>query len=277
MEIVVIDPGNKEVKGVTKEGVFSFNSFLGESRERRLETQYNDEMIGIYNGMPFFAGELAQYESEFPRNSMGLSKAHEDAKLRILIALHRFSKSREVSIIVGQTIEMHNPTEKQQIKNMLLGEHKLLLNGVEKKLYIKRVEVAAEGASAYWCCKDENELVRIIDVGSGTVNVATVREGQFIDKESFTLGFGAESTKTRDLQAMSYGIISALNRFNKDDPFRLVGGVAEKIKPYLETRFTDCKVIRPTLKVKSKLTSVHSKFANAVGMYNIAQMVYGHE
>ncbi|PHA02984.1 hypothetical protein COE51_01185 [Bacillus pseudomycoides] len=277
MEIMVIDPGNKEVKGATKEGVFSFNSFLGEARERRLETQYNDEMTGIYKGMPFFAGELAQKESEFPRNSMGLSKAHEDAKLRILIALHRFSKSHEVSIIVGQPIETHNPTEKQQIKNMLIGEHKLLLNGLEKKLYIKRVEVAAEGASAYWCCKDDEDFVRIIDVGSGTVNVATVREGQFIDRESFTLPFGAESTKTRDMQAMSYGIVSALNRFNKNDPFRLVGGAAEKVKLYLESHFTDCKVIHPKFKVKSKVTSVHSKFANAIGMYNIAQMVYGHE
>lgn len=272
---IVIDPGNKEVKVATAEGVFSFNSFLGEARDRRLETRYKDEMIGEYDGMPFFAGELAQYESEFPRNSMGLSKAHEDAKLRILIALHRFSCKYDNQIIVGQPIETHNLEEKKRIKEMLAKEHKLTLNGVEKKFYIHRTEVSAEGAAAYWCLKEKLPLVRIVDVGSGTVNVATIRNGQFIDKESFTLPFGAESTKTRDMKAMSYGIISALNRFNREDPYRLVGGAAESIHPYLTARFPDCAVVHPEVKSGNKITIVHPKFATVVGMYNIAQAVYG--
>lgn len=275
MNIITIDAGNNAVKVATEEGVFSFNSFLGEARDRRLKSHYEDEMVGEYNGMLFFAGELAQRESEFPRNSMGLSKAHEDAKLRTLIALHRYSKSYDNYILVGQPIEMHNPEEKQRIKTMLAKEHTLTLNGVEKKFYIHRTEVAAEGASAYWCCKEELPVVHIVDAGSGTVNVATIRDGQFIDKESFTLPFGAESTKTKNMQAMSYGIISALNRFNRQEPFRLVGGAAEKIKPYLEVQFPDCKVIRPLMKVGSKVTAVHPKYATVVGMYNLAQMVYG--
>ncbi|MEK4636905.1 hypothetical protein NST14_12010 [Bacillus sp. FSL W8-0519] len=276
MEIVVVDAGNKEVKGVTKEGVFSFNSFLGEARKRRLETNYQDEMIGIYNGVNFFAGELAERESEFPRNSMGLSKAHEDAKLRILIAIHRFSKTNDVKLIVGQPIEMHDEIEKAEIKSMLTGIHTLILNGVEKRFQISRAEVAAEGAASYWCIPEE-PFVRIIDAGSGTINIATVKDGQFIDKESFTLGFGAESTKTRDIGAMGSGVISALNRFNRHDPIRIGGGIAEKLKPIIESRFTDCKVIRPSFESGSKVTKLHSKYANAIGMYNLAKVVYGCE
>lgn len=272
---IVIDPGNKEVKVATAEGVFSFNSFLGEARDRRLKTQYKDEMIGEYDGMPFFAGELAQYESEFPRNSMGLSKAHEDAKLRILIALHRFSQKYDNHIIVGQPIETHTDEEKQRIKDMMAKEHTLILNGLEKKFYIHRTEVAAEGAAAYWCLREELPLVRIVDAGSGTINVATIRNGIFVDKESFTLGFGAESTKTRDMTAMSYSIISALNRFNRTDPYRLVGGAAESIHPFLTACFSDCQVVYPMVKTGNKITKVHPKFATVVGMYNIAQAVYG--
>ncbi|MFC5773673.1 ParM/StbA family protein [Ectobacillus antri] len=277
MNIITLDAGNNEVKVATAEGVFSFNSFLGEARDRRLESQYEDEMIGVYNGMPFFAGELAQYESEFPRNSMGLSKAHEDAKLRILIALHRYSKHYDNHIVVGQPIESHKSEEKLRIKAMLAKEHRLVLNGVERKFYIHNTEVAPEGAAAYWSLQEELPVVHIVDVGSGTVNIATIRDGQFIDKESFTLPFGAESTKTKDMQAMSYGIISALNRFNRQDSYRIVGGAAEKVKPYLQMQFPDCKVIHPLVKVGTKVMSVHPKYATVVGMYHIAKAVYGYE
>ena len=106
-------------------------------------------MQGVYQGKPFFAGMLAEKESYYPRRSMGLSKAHDNMKLRVLIALHRYSNEYENDLIVGQPIKMHIPNEKKKIIGLLEGEHTLILNGVQKTFRVRHMQVAAEGAGAF--------------------------------------------------------------------------------------------------------------------------------
>ncbi len=272
-----IDPGNKKVKVVTKMGAFSFDSCLGDGRERRLETEYPDQMIGEYDGQPFFAGMLAERESYFPRRSMGLSKAHDDAKLRILIAIHRFSTEYENKIVVGQPIKMHKPEEKKFIKEMLRNEHTLTLNGIKKTFRITLVEVSAEGAGAFFCKPQKTGIIRIVDVGSGTVNIATVRDGRFVDRESDTLAFGTES-HGGSISDMTYGILASMSKMCKrDDDIRIVGGPAEHVQSILVSTYPNCTVLRPMMKQGEKAILLHSEFANALGFYNLAKAVYGDE
>jgi len=269
--ILGIDAGSKNGKVATREGVFAFDSCVGDGRERRLETDYPDMMQGVYQGKPFFAGVLAEKESYYPRRSMGLSKAHEDMKLRVLIALHRYSNEYENDLIVGQPIKMHLPDEKKKIVGLLEGEHTLILNGLQKTFRIRYVQVAAEGAGAFWCSPEEHRKVRIIDIGSGTVNIATIEGGFFIDRESDTLEFGAESHGS-NIEAMTGGILSAMRKLcRKGDVIHIVGGVADIVHPLVSLEYPHAKVIRPFIGNKG----VHPCYANAVGFYRLGELMYG--
>jgi len=93
---------------------------------------------------------------------IGTTKAHPDARLRILIALHQFADGIEHSIVVGQPISKHNEIEKKAIKDMLLGRHNLTVNGKAKTIVVRRCEVAAEGVTAGVLVASSG-VVRVID------------------------------------------------------------------------------------------------------------------
>lgn len=270
-----IDGGNFEVKSMSSKGPGKFVSCLGEWRKRNLEQKFSkDDMEYVFEGKRGFAGTLAKYESEFLRSRMGDSKAHEDAKLRILLAIHRQSESHhEHRIVVGQPIEKHNPEEKRAIKEMLQGGHELEVNGIKKTIVIRRVEVAAEGASSFWC-EPELGIVRIIDIGSGTVNGATLNDKRYIDKETFTINYGMNTNKSNDLEALVQSIITKANKWNENDNVRIVGGAAEKIAPYLKKHFKNSYVFQPKIFANGSVKVVHPVFANAIGFYHIARSVF---
>lgn len=270
-----IDAGNNEVKVATEKGVFSFNSCLGDARERRIITPYKDEMILHYDNETYWVGELAEKESNFPRRSMGATKANEDVKLRILTAIHRYSDDKHNTIVVGQPIEMHLPNEKDKLKRMLKGKYRVVLNGIEKEFIIDEVAVAVEGASSFFGWFVESSSFRIVDCGSGTVNVASIIDWEQNDKQSFTLTFGANSTRANDLTALARGIVSeSTKHFHEDDFVLLVGGAANKIYPVIKQTYPNTKIGQPVHKRNNEYTLVHPKYANAIGFYNLAKEIY---
>ncbi len=270
-----IDGGNNLIKVANENGVHKMVSCLGEWRPRNLKSSFGDDIEFEYQGERGFAGTLALKESEFPREMMGDSKAHEDAKLRILIALHRFSDDYYNDIVVGQPIAQHTEDEKNKIIQMLKGKHTITVNNVERTFWIENVRVGAEGASVYFASDVEGQLVRIIDIGSGTVNLATVMDGQFIDKESYTIGFGSNSNKSSNMESMVKAIIAKTSqKWSQNDCVLVAGGSAKKSFPYLKEHFTNIEIINPRIKTKSGVELVHPVYGNAVGFYNIARMVY---
>jgi len=111
---------------------------------------------------------------------------------------------------------------------MLLGSHDLTLNGVKKTIKINRVEVAAEGGAAFWS-NSQTVLVRIIDAGSATINCASLVDGKYIDKDSFTINFGCNTTKSNDLYAMVRGIVAQTSKkWSPSDTVLVMGGAAER-------------------------------------------------
>jgi plasmid segregation protein ParM len=273
--ILGIDAGNDKTKVVTKDGVFSFHSAIGEFRERNLEQCFgSDDMIFEFEGKKGFAGTLALYESEFVGSRKGESKAHEEAKLRILLAIHRFSDEEVNDIIVGQPISTHNKLEKDEIKNMLQGEHVLKVDYgkgfVKKKFYIRHVNVAAECACVYLTQPKEG-LIRIIDIGSGTINCATVRDLMFIDKDSFTIPFGLETVKNKDYEAIARAIVNqTLNKWSLDDNVWLVGGGANVLFDELKRYFKNIRIHYASFKGE-KYDPI---FSNAIAFYQIGLMLY---
>ncbi|MBD1379191.1 ParM/StbA family protein [Metabacillus arenae] len=274
--ILGVDAGNSEVKIAAKYGLIKFLSDIGEGRNINLEQVHGeDDMVFEYEGKYGFAGSLAKYESEFVGSLMGDSKVHEDTKLRVLLGIHRYLTLNNVEeynfqIIVGQPISKHTPLEKEGLRKLLQGKHVITVNEIKKKINIDKISVAAEAASSFWS-NPQNGLTRIIDVGSGTVNYASVLEGRFIDKESGTLNFGMNTNKSNNLQALVRGIAAeTLKKWNKEDNVFLVGGVAEAIKSPLKQYYPNVQVLQPIFNRKIQ----DPIFANAISFYNIGVSVY---
>lgn len=263
--IIGIDAGNSEVKIAGPLGLSKFPSTIGAYRERKLtNAPSKHDMIVEYKGRKVFAGTLAE-ESFLGGAIMGDSKAHEDALLRILIAMHKYSNSNFYEVVVGQPIGKHTDKEKREIKSMLLDDHTLTINGDTKRFRITRAEVAAEGGAAFWSAPVDG-LVRIVDVGSGTVNCASLKDKRYLDKGSFGLSFGKETAGTDDFNEIARSIYAntTAKQWDKNDKVLLVGGCAQDLIHAMRVYYPNAEIIAP----------VHSIFANAVGFYAIGMSVF---
>jgi plasmid segregation protein ParM len=271
--IIGIDAGNNEVKVAGPLGLDRFLSSIGEFRERNMkEVHGKDDIIFEYLERKGFAGSLAKAESEFSGSLMGDSKAHDDAKLRVLIALHRYSQTTNTfQLVVGQPISKHLDIEKLRIKEMLKGYHEISVNGIKKDFMITNVEVAAEGGTAFWS-RPVDGHIHLIDVGSGTVNCATLNNKRYIDKDSFTLPFGMNTVRTNDLSEMARGIVTQTSKkWDRNDQVFLIGGAASLLLPHMQKFYKHSSTLNPIFDGKE-----HDPiFANAIGFYRIGTAIYG--
>lgn len=282
-----VDGGNHGVKTVGPDGEDIFLSEIGEYRDIVLKQKHgDDDMIFEYRGKTSlelpqprrgFAGSLAKFESEFGGSIMGGTKAHEDGMMRILLALHRYTdKPVAFNVVTSNPLKFHTDDEKQKIKEMLLGEHILKVNGKEKVIRINKAEVSPEGAAAFWVI-NRGGLQRIIDAGGGTVNLATLLNKKYIDRESDTLPFGMESTKTRDASAIVRATIISTSqmRWGKDDPVSIFGGTAKEIQEIIKHHYPKAEAIEPEITIAGDIKKkVHPVFGNAAGNYEIAKRLW---
>lgn len=265
--ITAIDAGNYNTKFFDGKTLRKFPSVVGmDTRERNLDQVHGDyDFEWSYEKKSGYAGTLAQYESLCGESRRGDTKAHFDAKLRTLIALHQFTDATEHEIVVGQPIKKHTKVEKERIKQMFIGKHDLTVNGKRKILVIKNCEVAAEGASSGLLLPNVTKT-RVIDIGSGTVNYATIENKRFIDKESFTLGKGLETFENIDLIAFARQIaVYAINKdWSESDVVCVCGGGAEKLCEALKDYFPNVQILLPD-----------AEYSNVRAFYMIARKLYG--
>jgi plasmid segregation protein ParM len=164
--------------------------------------------------------------------------------------------------------------EKRKVKDILIGHHNFMVNGAHKNITIKAVEVATEGGGAFWSNPD-NGTIRVLDIGSGTVNSIIVKDKRHINNVSETFNFGVETIKNKsDLDGVSRGIIRNTTKlkWQKNDRVYVCGGIAEQIGPFKDEHFANSEVIYP--QCQGGTIAVQSVFANAVGFYNIAKGIY---
>jgi plasmid segregation protein ParM len=255
--IYSVDCGRSSLKLVSATKMFHFPAYIGEWRERRLKNVYRDDIELEYEGERYFVGALAKNESEFVRSMMTDSKAHEDTLLLVVTALHKAGAEGSVKVMTGLPVDQHTEEEKQKLKNLLIGDHLVKVNGVEREIHIARVEVAIEGGAAFW----SNPLpgkIRILDAGSKTVNYLTMQNKRYIDRESGTLPFGFDTNKTNDIKQISNRIAGEVSKkWKSDDKVLLVGGKAKELQHYMSQYFNDMEVAPNHL------------YANAKGFYKI--------
>ncbi|MEE6450549.1 ParM/StbA family protein [Gottfriedia acidiceleris] len=256
-----VDPGNKEIKVAAANGAIAFNSCLGEWRERKLTSSFSENDMEIeWRGKRYFLGDLAENESRFKLQANGISKVHDEGVLRVLIALYQF-ESDVFDITVSQPIKGHTDRLKEKFKAMLLGNHELIVNGRRKEFYIENVGVSAEGAVAYFTTEKEY-LTRIIDIGSGTINGATIKNGKFIDLESFTIQGGMNDGDPALIADVIHSKLKGL--WSEDDSMHLIGGGAESVSKHLN--FPGSFVHYPF--------ENEPKFANAIGLYLLGELLH---
>lgn len=263
--IEAIDAGNSDTKFYDGVQLRKFPSDIGfDYRERNLKQTHGEyDFEWEYKGQRGFAGTLAQFESYGAESQKGDTKAHFDAQLRILLALHQFSHDMDHYIVVGQPINTHTQAEKQAIKEMLCGRHDLTVNGVRRTLVIRRCEVAAEGVTAGILLPAKG-IVRVIDIGSGTVNFGSLRDGRYIDRDSFSVKLGMNTNGNMQEAAFARVIsLKTSGKWNKEDQVWVCGGGAPTLLPHLREYFPSAEMMQDPV------------FANVKAFYAIARKIYG--
>lgn len=280
-QILSVDGGNYETKVIHEKGYDNFISSIGEWRKRTVADVHSKqdmefEIINKYENIKGFAGPLATVESEYGGTVFGTSKNHQDANIRILLAVWRNIFGDKVSIVVGQPYKGHTDEEKGEIIMALKGEHTVTINGKRKDFIIEDVKVGIEGAMAFIASPYQGPC-NIIDIGSGTINCIHFLNKRIVDRKCDTLPFGSETSKSgQNFEGMASGIFKQMSGvWDKNHPTYICGGCAEVMEDVLKKYYPLTKVIRPKVDIDGVKITVDSKFANAVGMYTVGNKVYG--
>lgn len=285
--ILGVDAGNYMGKVVGEYGEVEYRTAICDWFSRDIYEQFGEDDVEFeLNGRKGYAGTIAGYEDEFGIGSLyGETKAHEDTLVRVLLGIHRYVETyckgvREVSIVTGQPISTHKEEEKNRIIDLLQGEHVIKVNGKDYYYHIVSVNVGIEGSSAYWSLEGgEGRMgtVRVIDVGSGTINCATIKDGRHIHASSGTYNFGTETMRNKgDYEGLARGVnrAVALLKWGRGDEVYICGGVAEEIYPYIKKAYQNVRLIIPTVQRGEGYYEVSPSYANAKGFYELGKAVY---
>lgn len=282
--ILGIDAGNFMAKVVGPFGTDFYKTNICDWFERKVDEAFgNDDMEFEIDGRKGFAGSIAAAEDDYGTGSMyGDSKAHEDTKIRVLLAIYRYLNRycphfKDIYVVTGQPIINHKPEDKNAICDMLEGFHEFTVNGRSVSFTIEKVGVAPEGSGAYWS-NPQGGTIRILDIGSGTVNAATIIEKKHINNSSNTFNFGMETVKNKnDLQGISRGIVRSTStlKWKKEDRVLICGGVAAGIHPFLSEHYQHAEILKPTMRRGDNISILDPVFANAAGFYALGKGAFG--
>lgn len=237
-ELVALDAGRNGIKVVRNGSRDYFRAAVAPHRDLNLERKIvRNDMTVQFGGEKFFVGDIAHEESIGGTQMMLASKAHRDTLILTLTALHRlFSGDDRIFIMTGVPVETPEKDEKQRLKLLLYGTHRICVNEQWKTFHIERVEVATEAATTAWALRRGDAYV-IVDVGSRTVNYATMRNYKWVDIMSGTLDYGLDSVGIMTPAQFSRMVIADLSRRLRTLPkLILIGGMAhvlaEEFKRY---------------------------------------------
>lgn len=277
MHILGVDAGNWNGKVIGQYGEIIYRTAIAEYNPRANEKFGDDDMVVEFESRKYHAGTIAKRDTEFGGSIMGGSKAHSDVLLRVLMGIHRYMDiynfhEIEFQIVVGQPIDYHVEDEKLKIINMLEKKHTITVNDMTKTFIITKVLVSKE--VPFWS-EPVVEKVRMIDIGSGTVNWSTFIMKKYISTESGTLLYGTESTKSKDRRAMARGIATETSqKWDKNDVVKLAGGGAYELEQYIKAYYPNTTILKPKISVNGGIKQLDPIFCNAVAFYNMAKGMF---
>lgn len=253
MQIIAIDTGRDKTKIATHNTKLSFKSIVGDWHVRNLSSGGNWEVE--INDEKYFIGDLAESESFAPRRMTTKSKTHLETKILFLTALGLTCEDENPYIVTGVPVDQFNPDTKREMLNLLKGEYYIKVNNQSKHLYINDFAICPEGGGTFWRTLNqytflEHSKVRIIDLGSRTVNYVTMNNKNYVDKDSGTLNFGMMMMEETSLthEQITFKVIGDLSKrwldFDpKKDVVLLTGGGAIPLEKYFKPNYTSCRVV----------------------------------
>lgn len=184
-----------------------------------------------WNDEWFFCGGLVRQNKKVKITGHEMTKDDDFFILSILLAifLHGYKNNQ---VVTSCPISEYNQETEEILKEKLLGEHTLTVNGETKTFDIDDVLLGAETASAFWL-NQPHQLVRWIDIGSRTVGYATTmvedNEAHFIETESGTIDqMGLEATVIDNPKSYARSIAAELNKvWKRNDEMYIIGGGGE--------------------------------------------------
>lgn len=276
--ILGIDGGNFEGKTVGPYGADSYKTNITEDTELLVEEVFGeDDMRFELDGRKGLAGTIAQFENPFnSASTYGLSKVHDNTKIRVLLAIYRYVKKFDLevesfSIVVGQPYKTHTEDEKNKLKKMLQGSHPIIINGEAMTIKIGEVGVAPEGVAAFFGGNHGYSTAKVLDLGSGTINAISVSSMRVTNFNSDTFNYG---TETMEHNKVVRGIIqdTKAKSWDKNDKVLVCGGSAGVLTEKIKESYINAEVFLPVIELVDKTPQVlETKFANASGFYNIAR------
>jgi len=263
MEVIAVDLGRDRVKAITVGGKrILITSRVGEWYERKLTSGGNYEVeLGDGQDDRFFVHDLAG-ESFCDRTMTTRSKIHLESLILFLTAVMQVSTSKDIccNVVTGVPVEQHDKETKLKFSQLLLGKHSLKVNHEAYEVNVGEVLIVPEGGGAYWdaVLGDDGELrdawlsnqkVRVIDIGSRTINYLTITRRKYSDKGSGTLDYGVlqlhnMNEKPTDQHAEQFArkIVADLSRRWQDydetsDAVLLTGGGSVLLESWLRPHY----------------------------------------
>lgn len=260
--IVGVDAGKYQLRVVHQLGSFKFLSKLYPYRELNLENSPSEnDLIVEFEGKKYLTGDLGEREGNIPIQYTDISKAHETTLILLLTALHRL-QSHSFKVVIGTPISTRTESEKKKIKNMMLGNHVITVNGNKKLINICQLEIGAEGASGFWSDPLNGE-VQGLDFGSTTINFFYMNNKKFINKKSNTFPYGSENSFMDSPESTMEAIQSQLaNKFKKENTTQVMGGLANHMIHAVRKYYPNAYVVHNPI------------FATATGLYEVARAAY---
>lgn len=247
MKIVAIDLGRSGVKVATATEERYFPSRVGDARTLNIG-EPGDYVVSV-NGCEYFVGEMAK-ESYTEREMATKSKQHEESKVLFAAGLASVANDSVINAITGLPINLH-AAQKSSLMEYLRGDYRVVINGIRKDFTVREVAVAAEGAGTFWRLKNFNKkqsTIRVINLGSRTINAMTVQNGRIWDRESgcldwgmFELDHAGDTPRVRDefARRIKAGLSKLWLTYTPDsDIIVLTGGGALRIGEQLRDQFT---------------------------------------
>lgn len=241
---------------------FSFKSKLYVYRPLKVENQLSEnDLIIEYKGEKYLGGNLGEREGEIPYQFVDSSKAHLTTLINLLAGLHRLPVN-SFRIVIGCPISIRTEKEKDRLRQLVKGVHKVAVNGNEKVINIESVEVGPEGAAGYYA-EPKYDDCQGFDFGSTTTNHFYISSKRFIDKRSGTFPYGSENSVTSNRAGLIKVMHSQLTtKFERDRPTMIMGGLAQTMLPYVRGYYPGAYVVDDPI------------FATARGLYEIARAIY---
>lgn len=285
--VLGVDAGNHDCKVAGPYGVKTGNSTICEWFERDFDEEYGmgDDFEFVIKGRKGWMGTVASYEDQFEGGSLyGDTKANSDTQIRVLLTVYRYIRDycpgvNRIALVTGQPVKMHKPKEKQKIIDMLVGPHDFIANGERVQFTIENAAVVAEGSGAYFAENHSGRgIVRIADIGSGTLNCVTIKDGKQNNNGSGTFNFGMETIKSgTDISGIARGVTTSATklRWEREDNVLVCGGAANELLPYIKQHFSKARTVSPMLQLDNSMQILDPVYANAVGFYEMASRAFG--